>query len=140
MSNKQLSAGDHITSKCTKCKDTTNHTIVAMVGNTVARVQCNTCGGTHNYRDASIKKTLSKSKTSTAKPAKISKIEANWENQINTTDPADAIPYNIKMVINVGDVIQHPSFGLGCVINTIKPNKMEVSFRSGVKLLRCQVA
>jgi hypothetical protein len=44
------------------------------------------------------------------------------------------------MVVNVEDLIQHPSFGLGCVINTIKPNKMEVSFRSGIKLLRCSVA
>ena len=140
MSNKQYSAGDHITSKCTKCKDTTNHTIVAMVDDTVARVVCNTCGGTHNYRDASIKKTVSKSKTSTARPVKTSKIEANWENQISAADPADATPYNIKMVVNVGDLIQHPSFGLGCVINTIKPNKMEVSFRSGIKLLRCSVA
>jgi hypothetical protein len=140
MSNKQYSAGDHITSKCTKCKDTTNHTIVAMVGDTVARVVCNTCGGTHNYRDARVKKALPKSKTSAAKPAKISKLEANWEAQINAADPADATPYNIKMVAKIGDIIQHPSFGLGCVINTIKPNKMEVSFRSGIKLLRCSVA
>ena len=140
MSNKQYSAGDHITSKCTKCKDTTNHTIVAMVGDTVARVVCNTCGGTHNYRDAKVKKAAPRSKTSAAKPAKISKLEANWEALINTADPADSSPYNIKMVVKVGDIIQHPSFGLGCVINTIKPNKMEVSFRSGIKLLRCSVA
>ncbi|WP_321366726.1 hypothetical protein [uncultured Desulfuromusa sp.] len=140
MSNKQLSAGDHITSKCTKCKDTTNHTIVAMVENTVARVQCNTCGGTHNYRDASIKKSVPRGKTSTAKPVKSSKIETDWENRINTVNPAEATPYTIKMVVNIGDIIQHPTFGLGCVMNTIKPNKMEVSFRSGIKLLRCQVA
>ncbi|MEE4253749.1 MAG: hypothetical protein V2I50_06875 [Desulfuromusa sp.] len=140
MTKKQYAAGDHITSKCTKCKDTTNHTIVAMVGDTVARVVCNTCGGTHNYRDARVKKAAPRSKTSTAKPAKISKLEANWEAQINAADPASATPYNIKMVVNSGDLIQHPSFGLGCVVNTIKPNKMEVSFRDGIKLLRCSVA
>ena len=139
MSNKQYAAGDHITSKCTKCKDTTNHTIVAMVGDTVARVVCNTCGGTHNYRDTSIKKALPRSKSSTAKPAKISKLEANWEALVHAADPANATPYNIKMVVKIGDIIQHPNFGLGCVISTIKPNKMEVSFRSGMKLLRCSV-
>ena len=111
-----------------------------MVADTVKRVVCNTCGGTHNYRDASIKKAVPKSKTSTTRPVKTSKIEANWENQISTADPADATPYNIQMVIHTGDLIQHPSFGLGSVINTIKPNKMEVSFRSGIKLLRCCVA
>ena len=140
MTNKQLSAGDHITSKCTKCKDTTNHTIVAMVGETVARVECNTCGGIHNYRNVVTKKTTTRSKTSSAKPVKTSRIEAKWEDLLTEADPTDAIPYNIQMSIKNGDLIQHPSFGLGCVTNTIKPNKMEVVFRTGTKLLRCSVA
>ncbi len=139
--NKQLSAGDHVTSKCTKCKDTTNHTIVAMVGDIVARVECNTCGGIHNYRDGATKKrtSKSKSKTGSVKPAKNSRTEAAWENQINEADPDAATPYNIKMSIKVGDLIQHPNFGLGRVIDTIKPDKMEVVFRDGTKLLRCCV-
>ncbi|SDZ77193.1 hypothetical protein SAMN05660420_00230 [Desulfuromusa kysingii] len=140
MPNKKYSAGDHITSKCTKCKDITNHTIVAMVGDTVARVVCNTCNGTHNYRNASPKKTAVRNKTAASKSVKVNKIEAAWEDQISSADAANATPYNIKMVANCGDVIQHPTFGLGCVVNTIKPNKMEVSFRSGIKLLRCSVA
>ena len=140
MSNKQFSAGDHITSKCTKCKDTTNHTIVAMVGDTVARVECNTCSGIHNYRSTVVKKTATRSKTGGTKPAKASKIETDWENLTNSTDSTAAIPYNIKMSIKHGDLIQHPSFGLGRVINTIKPNKMEVFFRNGTKMLRCSVA
>ncbi len=140
MTNKQLSAGDHITSKCTKCKDTTNHTIVAMVGETVARVECNTCGGIHNYRNVVTKKTTTRSKTSSTRPAKTSRIEAEWENLLAEVNPADATPYNIQMSIKNGDLIQHPSFGLGRVINTIKPNKMEVVFSTGTKLLRCSVA
>jgi hypothetical protein len=39
-----------------------------------------------------------------------------------------------------GMLIQHPSFGLGQVLSTIKPNKMEVRFAGGVKLLRCTLA
>ena len=34
-----------------------NHTIVAMVGERVVRVQCNTCGGAHNYHAAAGPKT-----------------------------------------------------------------------------------
>lgn len=139
MSNKQLSAGDHITSKCTKCKETTNHTIVAMVGDKVAKVECNTCGGIHNYRSAVTKKTTTRSKASNSKPAKTNRVEKEWENLVNETDSADATPYNIEMTVTNGDLIQHPSFGLGCVINTIKPNKMEVVFSTGTKLLRCTV-
>ena len=50
MSAKQLSAGDYIASRCSKCKDTTNHTIVAMVEGKVVRVQCNICNSVHNHR------------------------------------------------------------------------------------------
>ncbi|MEA3544737.1 MAG: hypothetical protein U9R69_05885, partial [Thermodesulfobacteriota bacterium] len=128
---------DHIAAKCTKCKDTTNHTIVAMVEDKVARVECNTCGGIHNYRKATVKKTATKSRASAAKSAKINKIETEWENLLNDVDPASATPYSMTMSIKVEGVIQHPSFGLGRVITIIRPNKMEVFFRSGVKLLRC---
>ncbi|MCF6267087.1 MAG: hypothetical protein L3J57_11130 [Desulfuromusa sp.] len=139
MTIKQLSAGDHITSKCTKCKDITNHTIVAMVGDKVARVECNICGGIHNYRSVFTKTTTIKSRASSSKPAKTSRVEKEWRNLVNETDSADATPYNIQMTITNGDLIQHPSFGLGRVINTIKPNKMEVVFNTGTKLLRCSI-
>ena len=43
-------AGDEVDSKCTKCKLILAHTIVAMVGDQIARVKCNTCGGEHAYR------------------------------------------------------------------------------------------
>lgn len=137
MSNKQLSAGDHITSKCTKCKDTTNHTIVAMVGDRIAKVECNTCRGVHNYRQTVLKKPAAKRKTSGTSPAKTGKIETKWEDLLNDLDPTTATLYNMQMTIESGDLIQHPSFGLGRVINVIKPNKMEVYFSTGVKLLRC---
>lgn len=140
MSDKQLSAGDHIDARCTKCKDITNHTIVAMADDKVAKVECNTCGGAHKYRKPTVKKATTKGKTSATKAVKINKIETEWEELLNNADPASATPYSMKMSIKNGGLIQHPSFGLGRVINIIRPNKMEVYFRDGVKLLRCSVA
>ena len=139
MSNKQLSAGDHITSKCTKCKDSMNHTIVAMVGGRIAKVECNTCGGVHNYRQTALKKPAVKRKTGSTRP-KTGKIETEWEDLLKDLDPTTATLYNMQMTIESGDLIQHPSFGLGRVINVIKPNKMEVYFSGGVKLLRGVIA
>jgi Zn ribbon nucleic-acid-binding protein len=140
MSDKQLSAGDHITSKCTKCKNITNHTIVAMVGEKVARVECNTCGSVHNYRKAVVKKATTKSKKSSNKSVKINKVKAQWETLLDNADPTNAIPYSMQTLIKNGDLIQHPSFGLGRVISTTRPNKMEVFFQSGIKLMRCSLA
>ncbi len=140
MSDKQFAAGDHIDAKCTKCKDTTNHTIVALVDEKVARVECNTCGGIHNYRPATVKKTPAKSRAAATKAAKINKIEAEWEGHLDNADPATATTYSMKMAAKPGILIQHPTFGLGRIISTTKPNKMDVFFRDGVKLLRCTVS
>lgn len=140
MSDKQPVAGDHIEARCTKCKDITNHTIVAMVEDKVAKVECNTCGGIHKYRKPTVKKAATKSRASATKAVKINKIETEWEGLLNNADPASATPYSMQMSIKDGGLIQHPSFGLGRIINIIRPNKMEVYFRDGVKLLRCSVA
>ena len=140
MSDKQFAAGDHIDAKCTKCKDTTNHTIVALVDGTVAKVECNTCGGTHNYRPATAKKKPAKTRAAATKAAKINKIEVEWEGHLDNADPATAVSYSMKMAAKPGLLIQHPSFGLGRIITTTKPNKMDVFFRDGVKILRCTVS
>jgi Zn ribbon nucleic-acid-binding protein len=140
MSNKQFVAGDHIAAKCTKCKDTTNHTVVALVEGKVARVECNTCGGIHNYRPAAAKKTPARSRAAATKAAKINKIEVEWQEHIDAVDPATAVDYSMTMSAKPGLLLQHPSFGLGRIITTTKPNKMEVFFRDGVKILRCSVS
>jgi Zn ribbon nucleic-acid-binding protein len=139
MPTKVPAAGDYIASKCTKCKDTTNHTIVAMVGEKVARVECNTCGSIHNYRGETVKKDTRQRKAQAAKPRTANKAERNWEELLKDSDPKNALPYSMNTPMKKDQIIQHPSFGLGRVINCIHPNKMEVCFQSGIKLLRCKI-
>ena len=50
MSGKKV--GGEVDVFCTRCKMELGHTILAMVGQTIARVQCNTCRGQHAYRAA----------------------------------------------------------------------------------------
>lgn len=138
MSAKELSAGDYIASKCTKCKETTNHTIVAMVAEAVVKVQCNTCNSTHKYRAETKKKTPLRRKAGATKPRVPTKAERSWDEFISEVRPEDAVPYNLTTPMVAKMLIQHPSFGLGQVVTTIRPNKMEVQFQSGIKLLRCK--
>lgn len=42
--------GDYIDDHCSRCKRTTDHAIVAMVGEEVVKVMCRTCNGEHKYR------------------------------------------------------------------------------------------
>jgi len=139
MTSKVLSAGDYIASKCTKCKDATGHTIVAMVADKVVKVECNTCGSIHNYRDASKKTAPARRKTAASKPRTASKAERAWEELQGKLRPEDAVPYHMNTPMKEEMLIQHPNFGLGLVINCIRPNKMEVHFQSGIKLLRCKI-
>lgn len=50
MATKTLSVGGYTESRCSRCKDITNHVIVAMVNGEVVKVQCCACGSTHKHR------------------------------------------------------------------------------------------
>ena len=43
VSDTQLESGKEVGSKCLKCKGVTNHTIIAMAGGEIAKVECNVC-------------------------------------------------------------------------------------------------
>lgn len=149
MHGKKLSAGDYIDSRCTRCRVITNHTIIAMVGDQVVRVQCNTCGGMHNYhapkaekperevkgRPAATPKSPKEPKSTLSKAALLA--QAQWQEASRDADPASALPYRMDGVFKVNNWVNHPSFGYGVVLS-VTGNKVEILFQDGKKLLRCQ--
>jgi hypothetical protein len=56
--------GDDIDDHCSRCKRSTDHSIVAMAGEDVLKTRCRTCGGEHKYRQ-----NKSRTKELTAKEA-----------------------------------------------------------------------
>jgi recombinational DNA repair protein (RecF pathway) len=42
--------GDYIDDHCSRCKRTTDHAVVSMVGEEVKKVRCRTCNHEHNYK------------------------------------------------------------------------------------------
>jgi len=42
--------GDVIDDYCSRCKLSTNHSVVSMLGEAVKKVRCRTCHYEHNYR------------------------------------------------------------------------------------------
>ena len=144
---RKLSAGDIIEAHCTKCREVMNHRIVAMVGEKVVRVECNTCNGIHNYRPPAETKVSTGTKTirkTEAAPRKAKRDpEAvaleEWESLLPTMQADRAIAYDMNGKFKLNDLVEHTAFGIGVVQLLIKPNKMEVLFRGGKKLLRCSV-
>jgi len=145
MRSTKLSAGDITEAMCTRCRAVMNHTIVAMVGDRVARVECNTCHGVHNYRESSEKKAASSvvsSRKTMHTPLRKSKEPAvaeqdEWGTLSATMDGDKAFTYDMNGRYRVNDLITHSVFGLGVVRAVVGPNKMEVLFQQGKKLLRC---
>ena len=42
--------GDYIDDHCSRCKRTTDHSIVAMMGDEVLKTRCRTCNNEHKFR------------------------------------------------------------------------------------------
>jgi hypothetical protein len=147
--SRKPSAGDFVDARCTRCRVVTNHTIVAMVGEQIVRVVCNTCNGTHNYHPpkpapsprapkAEKAPAAPRAPRMTAKAVR-NADEEEWVEATRQADPAKVIRYDMGRAYSVGHFVNHPSFGVGLVKSVTKPNKMEVLFESGRKLLRCQL-
>lgn len=114
----KLSAGKDVDSYCTKCKLDLGHLIVAMVGDKIAKVKCNTCGGTHNYRAANIQKpaVAAKKEMTPKTPKEIGKPpEVLWQERISKARGGE-IPYGMGKAFKVGDLISHDLFGKGVVL------------------------
>jgi hypothetical protein len=61
----------------------------------------------------------------------------DWEDLMAMADMDGVRPYAMKGQFHRGEVIQHKVFGLGIVVREIGTEKIQVSFRDGVRLLVC---
>jgi hypothetical protein len=121
--------GGTIDSWCGKCKLMLAHTIEAMVGNKPARVHCNTCQSQHAYKASEPGKTTGRAPT--GKPR-----QSRYKVLLNDSNNAEAArSYSPKETYQPGDVLKHPSFGLGVTTAVKDQTKIEVLFEGGVKLL-----
>lgn len=123
-------AGENIAAHCTKCKLVLDHVIVAMDGETIAKVKCKTCGSNHKYRDAiPVRKTrASVKKEETEKSAHVF-----WETCIAEAKGKEQT-YHMGGTYRVGDIVQHSIFGKG-VVRKIYMNKCDVLFRDKERLM-----
>jgi len=127
-----LRAGGEADAYCTRCELTLAHTIIAMVGGRPAKVECNTCHGVHRYRspEGAVRGAPAGPRASRARPATLS-----FEEVLRSKNPASAQPYSPKSTFRADQLIEHPAFGLGWVSAVRDPGKIEVTFRSDVKVL-----
>jgi hypothetical protein len=122
--------GDNIVSYCTKCKVNLDHVLVAMDGETIAKVKCKTCGSAHKYRDPSIVK---KPRAANKKRDPLKAAESLWETSLSETRGKER-SYEMSGKYRVGDVVLHDSFGKG-VVRKLYLNKCDVLFKDKERLM-----
>lgn len=128
--------GGEIAAYCGKCKDERTHIVAAMDGDIVRRVTCSMCGGTHNYK---LKSSASAAASSDGEGAPKKRATSSRRGKeaaafsIDSNRPVKS--YDMNNNFAAGDVINHPKFGLGAVETSLPPNKIEVRFQEGKKLL-----
>lgn len=132
--------GADIESICGKCGDVW-HVVVAKVGNQIAKVQCKMCGGLHRHRPPNGSTARSTSR-STGRVARSSgggrKTRGTSKSAAPLIQPnLDKPPqsYSIKQTYAPGDRIEHPRFGSGVVEMSVGPQKIQVFFTTGRRVL-----
>lgn len=130
--------GNEILSYCTSCKMDLNHIVAAMKGDRVAKVQCLTCKKDHLYRApkgiTEPPKAKKPRKTKDSAEMDTTHIEAEW-NKLMAVNKAAAKKYTMKTSFLLGEKIAHTKFGEGVISKLIYPNKLEVMFRTDIKIL-----
>jgi hypothetical protein len=142
----RLKAGQDVDAFCSKCQLSLAHVIIALDGTRIVRVECKTCRGVHAYRESKEKASKTKrvstaSGSTTAKARSTgessrsrSSLAHNYDKLMDGADFSRAVRYRIDTRFELGDVINHPKFGLGMVTRAME-EKVEALFPEGPKVL-----
>jgi hypothetical protein len=152
---KTLKPGSEVDAWCTKCRMDLLHRIIAMEGPKIARVECRTCNGHHNYRRPKSAPPLVRAERSptarsgtagrSSPPAMSSRKaaahelerqrESTWEKAVLGKPVTSFRAYRASQTFNSGDLIRHGKFGDGYIVRIIDRQKVEVMFKDGPRTL-----
>jgi len=110
------------------------HTVESVANGRITRVHCNTCNGQHAYRPKPPGQgTGSRARAARADGA--AKPVRDYASLLRSRDPSTARAYLLTERFKDGELIRHPTFGLGLVMALKDANKIEVMFTDGSKTL-----
>lgn len=134
-----LKPGGNVDSWCGKCKLILAHTIEAMVGDKPARVHCNTCKAQHSYKPfepgESPGQVRKREAGGSPVPQPGKSRASRYQTLLKGKNMAEARRYSPKDSYEPGDVVEHPTFGVGVTIAVRDGTKIEVLFDDGSKVL-----
>lgn len=134
MQEPNLSIGDTIEARCTRCRKNTDHSVVSVNDQGAELVQCGSCERQHKYRPPTpVKKPVAR-RTPDPRTAECKE----WAELRPTMNIAHATEYSMTTAFKLKSLMNHPVFGLGIVQRLVGPRKVEVLFEDGKKTMRCK--
>jgi len=133
-----LKVGGEVDSFCTRCQMTLAHTIHAMVDRRPIKVECNTCHAVHRFRGdlpASASSASKAPRSASSRPARERPVTISFEQVLRGKNLAMSQRYSPRTTYQIDQVIEHPTFGMGWVSAVRDATKIEVTFRTDVKVL-----
>ncbi len=129
---KEKKVGQIVDSYCGRCKLDRAHTIMVMDDETIAKVRCNVCGGSHKLRSAP---EPGKGRKSTGKSGPIDPATAQsiWEACLAEATGTGK-EYSMIAKYRVGDIVDHFAFGRGVVMK-LYANKCDMLFKDKSRLM-----
>jgi hypothetical protein len=130
--------GADVEALCSKCGDVW-HVVVAKVGQQIVKVQCKQCSGYHRYKSPH-NAPADRKLPSTHRPPREPKAPARspverFEKPAVAPDLSKpSRPYRASELFEIGERIDHPSFGQG-VVEIAELGKVTVFFASGRRVL-----
>ena len=126
--------GADVEALCSKCGDVW-HVVVAKVGEQIVKVQCKQCSGYHRYKSPHGAPAEKKLPTATRPPRETKPPVERFEKPAVSADlTRPSRPYRASETFEVGERVDHPSFGSG-VVEVSEPGKITVFFGSGRRVL-----
>ena len=133
-----LKVGGELEAWCTSCRQMKWHVIVALVAGRPAKVECHGCHKQHQYRatppgtpaEGSARSPRARASRPAAAAAPTDDLDAMIAGR-----GGEARAYSPNERFEVNDVVRHPSFDVGVVTATPAPQKVEIAFRDGRKIL-----
>jgi hypothetical protein len=146
----KFSVGGDAEAWCGKCKEITDHHIVAMVGEVPKQVVCVKCKSRHGYRieptaRASANAAAAAAVENAGRPqraaytptvdheaARKAEVKRQLEKELNAAEQAR--PYDPRERYKQNEIVYHPEHGRGKIENVLK-GSMLVRFRDGLRPL-----
>jgi hypothetical protein len=129
-----VKVGGEVDAFCTRCALVLAHTVHAVVSGRPVKVECNTCHSVHRHRDPPGRSHAGGGPRA-ARPAREKPAVVAFEELLAARGGGSPQPYSPKKRFAVDDVVDHPVFGRGFVTALRDGDKVEITFRSDVKLL-----